>query len=183
MIEISSKLSREFDEFLSSPEVTPPQEVSAQILSKIHRKMNPSKQKLFFKILTIHTMMSFVSLSICSQFGIQSFPFFDAMKPLMSIVGPTYCMAFCGILYLGLSGLAFSFFLEPEEVRAIRRHKFSQLTALILISLGIFLGFGAQILFVPVMLWVIGSLLGGVVTLELGWLLRLQFRKHLVFGI
>jgi hypothetical protein len=32
-------------------------------------------------------------------------------------------------------------------------------------------------------LWVLGSLFGGVATLELGWLIRLQFRKHLVFGI
>ena len=101
----------------------------------------------------------------------------------MSLVGPTYCMAFCGLIYLSLSALAFSFFLRPEEVQVIRRNLFLQFALLSGISLGVFLCFGAQILLLPGSLWFVGSLVGGLASLEIGWQVRTKFRKQILFGI
>ena len=101
----------------------------------------------------------------------------------MDVVGHTYCMAFCGLLYLGISALSLSLLLKPEEIKVIRRHKILQLTLLSGVSLGVFLCLGAEVLLIPGTLWVAGSLIGGISTLELGWLLRSKFRRQLVFGI
>lgn len=134
-------------------------------------------------MLGIHTVVSLFSLSICSQFGIQSLKIYDAMDSMMSVVGHTYCMAFCGLLYLSISALMLSFLLKPEEIKVIRRHKVLQLTLLAGVSLGVFLCLGAEILIIPGILWVVGSLVGGITSLELGWMLRAKFRKQLIFGI
>lgn len=177
------KITEEFNEFLSAPEVAPPTSTSDAILSHVNHELNPSNQNVFLKMLGIHTVVSLFSLSICSQFGIQSLKIYDAMDSMMSVVGHTYCMAFCGLLYLSISALMLSFLLKPEEIKVIRRHKVLQLTLLAGVSLGVFLCLGAEILIIPGILWVVGSLVGGITSLELGWMLRAKFRKQLIFGI
>jgi hypothetical protein len=176
-------LNEEFSEFLSAQELAPPISAREAVLSHVHRDLNPSGQKVFLKMLGVHSVVSLFSLSICSQFGVRSLRIYDAMDSMMAIVGHTYCMAFCGLLYLGLSALALSLFLRPEEIKIIRRHRIFQLTALAGVSLGVFLCLGAEVLFVPGALWIVGSLVGGITTLELGWTLRSKFRRQLVFGI
>jgi|SRR6185312_54273 len=178
----NKKLGAEFNEFLSAPEINPPTKLNHAILSHVHQELNPTAHRVFIKVLGIHTVVSLFSLSICSQFGIRVLPLYDAMESMMSLVGKTYCMALCGLLYLGFSALALSFLLKPEEVKVIRRHKILQLTLLTGLSLGVFLCLGAEVLFIPAALWMAGSLIGGIVTLELGWMLRSRFRKQLVFG-
>ena len=100
----------------------------------------------------------------------------------MSLVGPTYCMAFCGLIYLSLSALAFSFFLRPEEVQVIRRNLFLQFALLSGISLCLSL-LWSPILLLPGSLWFVGSLVGGLASLEIGWQVRTKFRKQILFGI
>ena len=178
----NKKLSEEFAEFLSASELPAPLVLREAVLSEVHRDLNPSHKTVFLKMLGIHSAVSLLSLSICSQFGIKVLPLYDAMDAMMSVVGHTYCMAFCGLLYLGISALAFSLVLRPEEVKVIRRHKVLQLTLLSGLSLGVFLCLGAEVLLIPGILWLIGSLIGGIATLEVGWLLRAKLRRQLVFG-
>ncbi len=176
------ELSEEFHEFLSADEVRPSPALSDAILIRVRQDLSPSGQKVFLKMLAVHTLVSVFSLSVCSQFGIRSFKIYDAMESMMAVAGEAYCMALCGLLYLSISGLALSFLLSPEELKVIRRQKFLQLTLLTGVSLGVFLCLGAEVLLVPGALWVAGSLIGGVTTLELGWLLRSKFRNQLIFG-
>ena len=176
------KLTEEFYEFMSAPEVTPPAAVRNSVLSRVRSDLNPSNQQVFLKMLAVHSVVSLFSLSICSQFGIQFLRIYDAMGAMMSLVGHTYCMAFCGLLYLGISALALSLLLRPEEIKVVRRHRIMQLTLLSGLSLGVFLCIGAQVLLLPGALWIVGSLIGGITTLELGWMLRSKFRRQLIFG-
>ena len=175
-------LNEEFNAFLSASEIAPPTGVREAVLSYVTKDLNPSNQSVFLKMLGIHSVVSLFSLSICSQFGVQTLRLYDAMESMMAVVGHTYCMAFCGLLYFTISALALSFLLRPEEIKVIRRHKVLQLTLLAGVSLGVFLCLGATVLFLPSILWVTGSLVGGIVSLELGWMIRAKFRRRLIFG-
>lgn len=174
-------LNDDFSDFLSASEMEPPLHLQEKILGFVHADLNPSQKSIFMKILGIHALVSLGSLSLCSQFGIQTFHVFNAMETFMQVVGHTYCMAFCGLLYLGISALAFSFSLRPEEIKIIRRHRFLQFGLLAGVSLGVFLCLGEEILLVPSLLWLTGSIAGGAATLELGWLVRSKFRQRLIF--
>ncbi len=177
------KIAEEFDEFLSSSEVSPSTEISKKILMQIHQELNPAPQKVFLKMLGLHAVVSIFSLSVCSQFGFQSFQIFDAMNVFMSAVGHTYCMALCGALYLGLSAFMFSLVMKPEEIKVIRRHRLLQLSLISGLSMGVFLCAGSGMLFLPSLLWLAGSVVGGTLSLELGWLLRSKVRQKLIFGL
>jgi hypothetical protein len=183
--EIKSKnqqLKDDFQYFLSADEVCPPKGVAHKILQHVSKDLNPSFQQVWLKILGVHAIVSLVSLSLCSQFGFRTLPFLDLMNQFMDAVGSTYCMAFCGAIYLGLSALALSFLLKSGEIRFIRRNIILQMTLLAGVSLGVFLCFGANLLLVPTLLWISGSLVGGAATFETGWLVRSQFRKKLIYG-
>lgn len=177
--QLSRDFNRELNQFLSAPEVAPPISLQETVLVRMSGLLNPSFQSVFLKILGVHAIVSVFSLSICSQFGIQSFKIYDAMDSMMEVVGHTYCMAFCGVLYLSVSALSLSFLLKPEEIKVIRRHPFLQFTCLIGVSLGVFLCLGAEVLLLPGALWIGGSLLGGITSLELGWLVRSKLRRQL----
>lgn len=178
-----NKIAEEFCEFLSASEANLPNELSKAVLSHVHRELNPSQQTVFLKMLGIHAVVSLFSLSVCSQFGFQSFQIFDAMNVFMSAVGHTCCMALCGALYLGGSALVFSLVMRPEKIKVIRRQRLLQLALLSGLSMGVFLCTGAEMLFLPSLLWVVGSLTGGILSLELGWLVRSRVRQKLVFGL
>lgn len=175
-------LQTEFEEFLACDEIAPSITVQESVTTFVVRDLNPSLISVLLKVLGIHAIVSLFSLSICSQFGIQTFRVYDAMETMMSIAGPTYCMAFCGLLYLSLSGLMLSFVLRPEDISVIRKHRFLQVSILTGASLGVFLCLGATVLFMPAMLWIAGSFAGALISLEIGWFVRSIFRKQLVFG-
>ena len=177
------RLSKEFEEFLQAKEMSPTVASYETIFSVVHRDLNPTSRSVFLKMLAIHSVVSFFTLSFCSQFGIRTLPIFDLMFSMMSLAGERYCMAFCGIFYVGVSAVTLSFLLTPEEVQVIRKTKLLQLTLLSGISLGVFLGFGATVVLWPGIIWFLGSILGGSLGIELGWFLRSKLRKNLIFGI
>lgn len=183
MNEDPKMLSEEFRAFMDAGEVSPPAGIKAQIFDHVARDLNPSFWNVLVRVLGIHAVLSVVTLSICSQFGVQLFPLLDLMNTFMFYAGHTYCMAFCGALYIGSSALSLSLVLTPEQVRVVRKNSLLQLLILSFLSLAILLFFGAEILLFPALLWLSGALIAGVLSLELGWSLRAQFRKRVVFGI
>lgn len=177
------KLNRDFADFLSAPATPPPTELSEKILARVKRELNPPRTQVFLKVLGIHSVVSLFSLSICSQFGIQSFALYDAMNVFMKFMGHAYCMALCGFLYFAVSALALGFLLTPEEIKSIRKDFYAQFLVLSGVSLGVFVCLGAQVLMLPTVLWMAGTLVGGFGALELGWRVRSKFRQRLIYGI
>lgn len=175
----TKKLSEEFNEFMSSPEFIPPHAIRERVFNQIYRELNPSIPTVFLKMLSVHCFVSLFSLSICSQFGVQFLNVYDAMESMMALLGHSYCMIFCGLLYLSVSALALGLFLKPEEIKVIRRNPLLQFSMLAGISLGVFLCIGAEVLFIPGALWIAGSLVGGIAGLELGWMVRFQLKRYL----
>lgn len=183
MVGDEKKLSEEFAEFMSSEGVAPPERVVDRVTEYVRRDLNPSSKDVFAKVLGIHALVSVVSLSLCSQFGLQTLALFDLMSVFMKFMGHTYCMALCGAVFMGASGFTFSLLLRPEEIRVVRQHRWLQVTALSSLSLGVFLLLDAEVLILPGALWMLGTLLGGIAYLELGWRVRSWFRQRLVYGI
>lgn len=170
-------LSEEFLDFLSASEIQPSYELSNKILSFVREDLNPSRSRLFMKILGIHAIVSVISLSLCSQFGFQTFPLYDAMNTFMQFMGHTYCLALCGFLYFSASSIAFSFILKPSEILAIKKDRYSQILLLTGISMGVFLCLGADVLALPSIFWAAGALVGGMGAFEFGWKIRTQLKQ------
>lgn len=161
----------EFKEFAAANEVQPPTRLSTQVLTQIHLNLNPPAWQVFFKLSLIHGIVGTITLLFCPQFGFSPLCGMGLMNLFMQF-GKYGCMLGCGAVYVGSSALVASFLLRPEEIKVLRRTEGLQLPLLGLLSMGGFICFGATIVFELTAVWFLGSILGGLATLELGWFAR-----------
>ncbi|HLG18842.1 MAG TPA: hypothetical protein VI895_03360 [Bdellovibrionota bacterium] len=175
----TEKWFKEFQEFMTAESMDPPRGLTESLLVKVRADLNPPAWKVFFKLGGIHTIVGSLTLLICPQFGLG--PSLGLMKYLMKL-GPHACMFGCGILFLGASALVASLVLRLEEIRVLRKTVLLQFALLGLASIGVFLCLGADVILDLGLVWILGSILGGIATLELGWLIRSGFRKVDSYG-
>ncbi len=161
----------EFEEFKKSDSFTPPVASTEGILSKVHADLNPRVWTVFLKLAVIHAIVGGITLLFCPQFSVNPLGGMGLMSLLMKY-GEQACMLGCGSVFMGGSLLVASLVLRPEEVRTIRRTEILQLGLLALLSIGAFICADSSIVGVLALFWMLGSILGGLGTFELGWALR-----------
>lgn len=152
----------DYQDFLNTENIQVPKELNSSLLLKMHTLINPSAWVVFLKILAIHLVTGFLSLSVCHQFGLNPFNTnYSLVDWFMNIGGHSVCMIGCGVTFVSISLFAAGYFLTIEEIKALKRTEFLQNLALGLISLGLFAAIGAELALGAAGLWLLGSLLGG----------------------
>ncbi|MBK7842924.1 MAG: hypothetical protein IPJ71_04400 [Bdellovibrionales bacterium] len=151
----------DFSDFVSSEGTSVPDNVSQNILSYVHRELNPSAWFVFAKLMGIHSVVGTLSLSICEQFGMSPFSTGISLTEFFMRLGHSICMALCGFLFVGLSVALAFFMLKSEELSVLKKNSWIQIPSLGLLSLAVFIGFGAEMVFGIGFLWFIGAMLGG----------------------
>ncbi len=165
------RFETEYREFLESDLTTPPRSVSESVVKLVRQDLNPAAASVFMKLLSIHIMLGVATLAICPQFGHSLTKDMGLMHAFMKL-GTTGCMLACGALFTGTSLLVASLVLKPEEVRVIKRKSLLQVASLAILSLGVFVCFGSEVIATLGSVWILGAIVGGVGTLELGWVVR-----------
>ena len=163
MIKISEKeWIDDFQEFVKSDGTTVPEEVTNAIFAKVRKDLNPSAWIVFSKLFGIHLVVGTLSLGICNQFGLNPFQTNFSLSDYFMKFGHSTCMFLCGVLFLSLSISLSRVLLWPEEFQVLKKNAGLQILGLSMISLGIFAAVGAELVFSFVLLWLVGSMLGGL---------------------
>jgi len=165
-----------FDEFVSSEAITPPRQLSDQILGRVAAELNPSPWKIFAKLAFVHLIAGTATLLFCPQFGLQLAGGNELMGYLMHF-GEKVCMLGCGAEFVVGTALVASIVLRPEEVRTIRKTELLQFAAIGLLSLGAFVCFGTGVVLSFALFWLLGSVIGGIASFEFAWAVRAAFRR------
>lgn len=163
--------TRDFGNFQKIEPVTPPIVLSERILARVRSDLNPGAWTVFLKLVAIHAVVGGFTLLFCPQFGVSPFKGMGLMGLLMRF-GDLVCMMGCGVFFMAGSLLVASLYLRPEEVRVLRRMEVPQVCSLALLSIAAFICFGSAVIGSLALFWVLGSIVGGLGTLELGWALR-----------
>ncbi len=167
-------LSSEYDEFLSAKDEVVPRRLTESVHIHIRTDLRPSPFKVFSKVLFTQMMVGAGTLTFCPQFGLSLTSMMELNHFFMRY-GHTFCTLACGAIFVSFSLTIASLMLRPEEVRVLKRNSVLQLTVLSTLSLGFFIALGAEIVFTLALVWMLGAILGGALSLELGWLLRKQY--------
>lgn len=171
----SQEFEKEFSEFLSHDVAPTTSAAFAQnMLDQIHTQMNPPTLNVFAKLSFVQLLAGFVTLLFCPQFGIELTSSMGLMPYLMKY-GEAACMLGCGAFFTGTSLFATSLLLRTEEIRVLKQNQNLQLLMLSGLSLGVLICFGAEVIASLGLIWIFGSLIGGILSLELGWKLRKTF--------
>lgn len=161
---LEQKELREFESFLSAT----PAEVSTPstqaILAKNKSAQFQFKTLIFAKLLAIHTVVSFLSLAVCHQFGMNPFNSSISLSDYFMHFGHSACMLFCGFLFIGSSLVMARLVLHKYEFYIIRKSLVLQVFALCSLSLGVFMMVGAHMSLSIALYWILGAYLGSVLT-------------------
>jgi hypothetical protein len=170
-IEDKKTWQSEFKEFLS---IDPAGiEVSPSLFTKIKNRLFPNPWVVFGKVTLVHIFFGILSLSVCNQFGLNPFDTsFSLSSWFMKIGGHPFCMSLCGVVFMGSTYVFSNLFLTLEELESVKRQKWLQSGVFSLVSLAAFYFFGAQLVATVTILWLLGALMGGVLSVELSYRLR-----------
>lgn len=168
----SKEWMNELSEFISVEPVQPPKALSELITGRVHEDLNPVLWKVFLKLTFIHALVGGVTLAFCPQFGFGLTSGMGLMGLFMRF-GNEACMVGCGAVFMGGSLLVASLALKTAEVRVIRRTEILQVSLLAFLSIGVFICTGSEAIEGLTLFWVMGSVIGGLGTFELG----LKFRQ------
>lgn len=161
---------KDYSEFINAEEAVVPTDVSNAVMFKVRKLLYPSVMMVFSKILGIHVITGFLSLAVCNQFGLNPFNTSRSLSDVfMNMGGHGFCMFACGTLFISVSIFFAGFFLTIEETKALRKTEFLQTLALGLISIGLFMAVGAQVVLTFGGLWLLGGLIGGFAATEILW--------------
>lgn len=165
---------KEFSEF-SKENVecaTVPEELSRKIKSALF----PNPWKLFTKIASLHAVVAFSSLSICTQFGLNPFQTSYSLTDFfMKTAGHNFCMFACGVFFVAVTYILANLVVTLEELETIKKYEWLQTGTLSLLSVAGFYFFGAELVGTFVGLWLLGAFLGGYISVLGSYKLRQQF--------
>lgn len=174
----SQNWEKEFSEFLDTPDLEPPREISEIILATVSKDLHPPIWTVFLKLLSITAASSVLSLAICPQFGFGNN--FWLMRFFMEL-GKHVCSVACGTIFIGLGVIISFLLLRPEELRVLRKTKLLQLSVLSMLSLSAFVCAGAEIFIAVAMFWMLGAVIGGLIILEVSY--HLKFFQPSLFPV
>lgn len=168
-------LKKDFESFTDSSHPAG----SSFVLNKIHSQLIlPHPWTAATKLGVAHIVSSVVTLSACAQFGVRLFfPGHGLMHYFMQ-VSPTFCMAFCGALYLACTFLIARLLLTRDEFLLISRSKVLSILSVALISLAGLAVVSPEVTFEASLLWLFGAVIGAELA-SLRWLTVRRFLQSI----
>lgn len=163
-----------YEDFKGTKAIRPSSELSEKVLSQVYQDFHPNPWKIFSKLSLIHFGVGLLTLSICPQFNVQLLGDGMGLMEVFMGLGPYGCMIACGSFFLGMSVLTASLLFRPEELRQLKKNGFLQISALILVSFGIFIMARADIVFGFAIAWAFGSLMTSLAILEITFAFRVR---------
>ncbi|OYZ21740.1 MAG: hypothetical protein B7Y39_08530 [Bdellovibrio sp. 28-41-41] len=165
---------KEFTEF--SKFDTTDVKVPAMAFENLKKRLFPNPWTVFGKIAVIHAVLGFLSLAVCNQFGLNPFQTDQSLTNwFMKVAGHNFCMLLCGTFFMATTFVFANLFLSLEELESIKRYEWLQTGIMGLVSLAAFYYFGAELVGTFVALWILGALIGGLLSVEGSYRLRRSF--------
>ncbi len=162
---------KEFTEFsnIKSEQV----QVPASAYSNLKKRLFPSPWMVFGKVAGVHAIVGSLSLAVCNQFGLNPFNTQQSLTDwFMRIAGHNFCMLLCGVFFMMTTYLLANVVLTLEEVEAVKRYEWLQTGIIGLVSLAAFHFFGAELVGTFMLLWIVGALIGGFISIEGSYRIR-----------
>lgn len=156
----------EYQEFLQTEPEQPAATMSRRIADRVRHDLQPTALRVFITMLVTYSLTGAFTLFFCPQYGI------GRDLGVMSIfmrLGHHGCLLACGAFFLGSGTLMLLAVLRPEELRVAYRFQVWQIPAAALLLQALLSQIGSAQPLHASIFWLIGSSLGGLLVLQVGW--------------
>ncbi len=166
----------DYEDFLSSMPMKPPEKLSSNVLEYIHKSMNPSHTFVFTKLLLIQIFIGVLTMTFCPQFKLSITNNHELFHFFHDTFGYQICMMLCGGIFLGSGAVAAGLILNSYELQKIYRSKVQYYFALCSIFIGVFMGIGVEVYLEVLSFWIIGAFLVGLLSFVVSMKAKLMIR-------
>ncbi len=158
------QLEQEFSDFIAAEPLVPAPALDEVILQRVARDLCPARWKIWARLTLIEVTAGLLTLTICPQFGLGFGQHNEFLHSLHATTTPLVFYLLCGLIFVsfgaGLGGLV----LTHAEIRALGQQKYLYFTVYsLLVYLGL-LVLSPEAFVISSMVWVIGALLGNILT-------------------
>jgi len=174
----NQNFDKDFQDFLNSKEMTPPESLDSSILNYVKSDLNPSHLKVFSKLLVIQGFVGLVTLLFCPQFNLSLTNNHDFFHYLHHTFVENICMAICGSIFIGSGAIFGSYLLNLSEIKKVHQSKLLYYFSISSVSVMTFMLFGAEIYLKTATFWLAGASIAGILSFELNRIFRLRIMAH-----
>lgn len=141
--------------------------ITSPVRESILKSLKPKPSFVFLKLAGLQFIVSFLSLSVCHQFGVNPFQTSWSLdQMMMTTLGHYGCMIFCGLFFLSLGVALAGVVLSMEELITIKRNQWVHFGALVSMSATFLVVLGAEISMMVFAMWLVGAIAGTILSFQ-----------------
>lgn len=160
------KIMKEFIKFVEADPVSSKKTIDNSIHKMVEKSLNPSIWMVFAKFFGIETAVGLATLLICPQFNIGYGSHNELFHSLHSTLPPVLFFIVCGIFFVLLGAALAGLILSRDEIRVIKKTKYTYYAIYSLTAYIIFVSLGAEVFMISSITWIFGAMTGNYVGFE-----------------
>jgi hypothetical protein len=169
---IDKRSNKDFLDFCDSSNSKTPERLNTNILKYVKNDLDPSHTLVFSKLLAIQAFVGILTLLFCPQFNFSFTNNAEIFHYFHHKFGEQFCMAICGVIFIGSGSIFASYILKASEVNKIKKSEFLYYFSITTIALSSFIILGAEVYLNLTFFWFIGAMLGGISLFEINRIIR-----------
>ncbi len=158
------QLEQEFAEFIAAEPLAPAPALDEVILLRVARDLCPARWKIWARLTLVQVTAGLLTLTICPQFGVGFGQHNEFLHALHAATTPLVFYLLCGLIFVsfgaGLGGLV----LTRAEILTLGQQKYLYFTVYSLLSYFGLVILGSEAFVIISVVWVLGALLGNILT-------------------
>lgn len=167
------QLEQEFAEFVATEPLAPATALDEMIIKRVARDLRPVWWKIWGKITLVEVAAGLLTLTLCPQFGLgfgQHNEFLHALHSATSL--PVFYLL-CGLIFVSFGAALGGLVLPHAAIRTFGRQKYLYFTLYTLLAYLTLVTLGSEAFILSSLVWMVGGLLGNLVTFSVVVRLRL----------
>ncbi len=160
------KMKREFTDFINAEPAAPGQKLDEVIINRVKKDLHPAAWKVYGKFTLVEAVSGLLTLTICPQFGFGFGRHNEFLHALHTKTPPVVFYMLCGLFFVSLGAILSGLILNRVEIRAVGNNKYLYFAVYSVLTYTTLMALGAEFFVVSSLVWILGALLGNILSFE-----------------
>ncbi len=160
------KMIHEFADFIEAEPVSPGRELDNSIINRVKKDLRPAAWKVYGKFTLVEAAAGLLTLTICPQFGLGFGQHNEFLHTLHTATPPVIFYLICGLFFVSLGAVLSGLILTRVEIRTVGNNKYLYFAVYSVLAYLTLMVLGAEFFVVSSLVWILGALLGNILSFE-----------------
>lgn len=167
------QIEQEFAEFVAAEPLAPVAALDEMIIKQVARDLRPVWWKIWGKLTLVEVTAGLLTLTLCPQFGLGFGQHNEFLHTLHAATTPPVFYLLCGLIFVSFGAALGGLVLSSAAIRILGRQKYLYFSLYTLLAYLALVALGSEAFILSSLVWMVGGLLGNLVTFSAVVRLRL----------